>query len=158
MHIYVRMCFKSVHCSLCTEDVGVVVVVSQRICIYHDWSSHSSHVADLVDLHTLVAEHCDVGHGAVKADSLMEQGVVGRDKSRRGQPAAKPAAHPVWRREWHEDQEHESHRERDRRMLARVKEFDWDSDIGIESNLRKQEFDQEFDQELKDCVAESRRA
>ena len=31
-------------------------------------------------------EHDDVGHGAVKADSLMEQGVVGRDKVRRGQP------------------------------------------------------------------------
>ena len=29
----------------------------------------------LVDLHTLVAEHGDVGHGAVKSDSLMEQGV-----------------------------------------------------------------------------------
>ena len=43
-------------------------------------------------------------------------------------------------------------------MLARVKEFDWDSDIGVESNLPKQEFDQEFDQKLKDCAAESRRA
>ena len=34
----------------------------------------------MVDLHTLVAEHDDVRHRAVKADSLMEQGVVGRDK------------------------------------------------------------------------------
>ena len=78
---HVRLCVKSVHYSL--TDVEAVVVVSQRICIYHDWSSqpfchqtrnksyHSSHDADLVDLHTLVAD------GAVKADPLMEQGVVG---------------------------------------------------------------------------------
>ena len=45
------------------------------------WSSHPLNDADLVDLHTLVAEHGDVGHGTVKSDSLMEQGVVGRDKS-----------------------------------------------------------------------------
>ena len=43
--------------------------------------SHPSNDADLVDLHTLVAEHGDVGHGAVKGDSLMEQGVIGRDTS-----------------------------------------------------------------------------
>ena len=60
-------------------------------------------------IHTLVAEHGDVGHGSVKADSLMEQGVVGRDEARRGQLVAQP----VWHREWHE-QHRESHRERDR--------------------------------------------
>ena len=55
----------------------------QRILIYNVWlstaplspsekqsSSWSSHVADLVDLHTLVAEHGDVSHGAAKSDSL----------------------------------------------------------------------------------------
>ena len=107
---------------------------------------------NLVDLHTLVAEHGDVGHGTVTSDSLMEQGVVGRDKARRGQPVAKRVAQPVWHREWHEDREHEQHRERSREMLARVKQFDGDADIGIESAFPKLEFDQEFNQELKDCV------
>ena len=78
-------------------------------------------------------------------------------KARRGQPVAKPVARPVWHLLWHEDWEHEqhreSHRERDREMLARVKEFDGDVHIGIESKLPKVE----FDQELKDGVTESRR-
>ena len=43
-------------------------------------SSWSSHVVDLVDLHTLVAENSYVSHGAVKSDSLI--GVVGRDQAR----------------------------------------------------------------------------
>ena len=87
----------------------------------------------------------------------MEQGVVGRDKARRGQPVAKLVAQPVWHREWHEDREYEQHRE----MLARVKEFFGDVDkllaeyqqaveIGIESPFLKLEFDQEFNQELSD--------
>ena len=42
-----------------------------------------------------------MSHGAVKSDSLMEQGVVGRNQARRGQPAAKTVtqsvAQPVWR-------------------------------------------------------------
>ena len=75
-------------------------------------SSWSSHVADLVDLHTLVAEPGDGSHGAVKSDSLM--GVVGRDQARRGQLVAKPMP----------DLDRESHREKDREMLARVKVFD----------------------------------
>ena len=41
-------------------------------------SPWSSHVADLVDLHTLVAEHGAVSHGAVKSCSLT--GVVGETK------------------------------------------------------------------------------
>ena len=35
-----------------------------------------------------MAEYGDVGHGVVKSDSRMEQGVVGRDQARRGQPVA----------------------------------------------------------------------
>ena len=117
-------------------------------------SSWSLHVADLVDLHTLVAEHGDVSHGAVKSDSLV--GVVGRDQARRGQPVAKLVTQPM--------------PVRDRETLARVKEFDGDDDkllveyqqdididIGIESKLPKLEFDQEFDQELNDCVEVPRR-
>ena len=66
----------------------------------------------------------DVSHGAVKPDSLMVQGVVGRDQVRRGQPVAKPVtqsvAQPVRHRERHQEQDRESHREKDREMLARV--------------------------------------
>ena len=103
----------------------------------------------------------------------MEQGVVGRDQVRRGQPEAKlvtqPVAQPARHRERHEEQDRESHREKDREVQARVKEFvgdddkllteyqqdrDADSDIDIDI-----ESDQpgEFDQELKDCVDEPRR-
>ena len=123
-------------------------------------SSRSSHVADSVDLQR---SNGGVGHGAVNSDSLNEQGVVGRDRARRGQPVAKlvtqSVAQPVRHRERHQEQDRESYREKDREMLARVKEFDADIDIdiGIESKLSKLKFDQEFDQELKDCVEEPRR-
>ena len=75
MFLYVRVCVKSAPCSLCA-DVEVVSVARQRICFYHDWLSqplldqvrenghHSSQVADLVYLHTLVVEPADAGHGA----------------------------------------------------------------------------------------------
>ena len=116
-------------------------------------SSWSSHIVDLVDLHTLVAEHGDVSHGA-----------VGRDQARRGQPVAKLVTQSVR----HRDRGHHQHREKDRGMLARVKElvgdddkllveYQLDIDIDIESELPKLEFDQEFDQELEDCVEVPRR-
>ena len=95
----------------------------------------------------MVAEHGDVGHGAVKSDSLMEQGVVGRDEARR---VAKPVAQSVTKPMPVRD------REKDREMLARVKEFDGDIDIGIDIDIEPGQ-PGEFDQELKDCVAESRR-
>ena len=114
--------------------------------------------SDLVDLHTLVAEHGDASHGAVKSYSLM--GVVGREQARRGQPVAEPATQPL----------PDLDREKDREMLAQVKTFvgdddkllveyqqDIDIDIGIESELPKLEFDREFDQEFKDCVEVPRR-
>ena len=150
-------CRSSRCCQSANLHLSRLVVTAPLTSNNKQQSSHSSHDADLVDLHTLVAEHGDFGHGAVKSDSLMEQGVVGQDKARRGQPVAKPVAPPVWHREWHEDREHEQHRERGGDMLARVKEFDGDIDIGIESNLSKLEFDQECDQELKHRVAKSRR-
>ena len=66
-----------------------------------------------------------MSHGAVKSDSPMEQGVVGRDQPRRGQLVAKlvtqSVAQPVWHGERHQEQDRESHRETDRETLARVK-------------------------------------
>ena len=103
-----------------------------------------------------------MSHGTVKQESLMD--VVGRDQARRGQPIDKPLTRPVRYR----DREHDQHREEDREMLARGKElngdndkllveYQQDTDIGIESELPKLEFDQEFNQGLKDCVDELRR-
>ena len=124
-------------------------------------SSGASHVADLVDLHTFVAEHGDVSHGAVKSETLM-CGVVG-DQARRGQPVAKPLTQSVR----HRDREHDQHSE----MLARVKEFDGDNDkllVEYEQDTDTDadtdmdmdtESDQpgEFNHDLKDCVDELRR-
>ena len=67
----------------------------------------SSHAVNLVDLHTLVAEHSDVSHGTVKQESLVE-------------PIDKPVTRPVRYR----DREHDQ----DREILARVKELDGDND------------------------------
>ena len=155
--------------SLCTPtnpDLFCLVVTAPLSPSEKQSSSWSSHVADLVDLHTLVADHGGVSHGAVKSYSLM--GVVGRDQARRGQPVAKPVAQSVTQPM--PDRDRKSHCEKDREMLARVKEFDGDDDkllveyqqdidivIGIESKLPNLEFDQEFGQELKDCVKVPRR-
>ena len=73
------------------------------------WSSRSSHVADLVYLHTLVAEPGDTGHGAGSDRVEIESG---RDagcnlgtmlrqsalQARRGQSVAQPVARRVARR------------------------------------------------------------
>ena len=80
-------------------------------------SSRSSHVADMVDLHTLVAEHGDVFQGAVKSESLMD--VVGKGQARRVQQEAKLVTPSVR----HRDREHDQRREKNREMLARVKNF-----------------------------------
>ena len=142
--LQVTMYIRSVHCSLCTdvsESAFIRLVVTAPLTSSKKQeSSHSSHGADLVDLHMLVAELGDVSNGAVKSDSLMEQGVVGRDQAR---PVAKPAQ-PVQHRERHQEQDRESHRE----TLARVKEFvgddeklfaecqqDTDADIDIDFDI-----------------------
>ena len=66
------------------------------------------------------------------SDSLMEQGVVGRDKARRGQPVAKPVAQSVTQPMPVRD------REKDREMLARMKEFDGDMDcVGESRRVRR---------------------
>ena len=102
---------------------------------------------NLVDLHALVAEPGDVGHGTVKQESQMD--AVGRDQARRGQPVDKPVTRSVRYQD----------REKDHEMLARGSELDGHNDKlsveyqGIESELPKLE----FNQELKDCVGEPRR-
>ena len=69
-----------------------------------------------------------MSHGAVKSDSLMEQGVVGRDQARRGKTVTQSVTQPVRHGERHQEQDRESHRQKDREVLARVKEFVGDDD------------------------------
>ena len=94
-----------------------------------------------------------MSHGAVKSDSLMEQGVVGRDQARRGQPVGKPVtqpvAQPVRHRERHQEQDRESHREKDREMLARVKEFVGDADKLLAEYQQDTDADTDIDMDIE---------
>ena len=118
-------------CTSTDPDSYCLVVTAPLSPSKKQSSSWSSHVADLVDLHTLVAEHGDVSH-----DSLM--GVVGRDQNSTWTAGGK-ARSTVGNTADSSPGPREPSREgsRDAGTSERVC---W-SDIGIEAELPKLEFD-----------------